>query len=133
MKIFFSILLNASILYIIYILLNTDSYYETYGVNAVTVEWWWALFLLWWTILWFINYFIRPILKLIWLPFFFLFYWIVILIINWIVLWLFEETINNILKLPDFKYVINWGVNFIIAVAIFSFLNMLYSILFNKK
>ena len=126
MKIFFSILLNASILFLIAYFLNTDS--ET---SAVLVSWGWKTYLFWGFILWLLNVFIKPVLKIIWLPFFFIFP-IIWLVINAIILWLLQKAINSALILPDMSYTINWWVNFIIAVAIFTFLNMVYSILFSK-
>ena len=126
MKIFFSILLNASILFLIAFFLNTDAF-----PNAVTVSGWWQTYIFWWIILWLLNVFIKPILKIIWFPFFFIFP-IIGLLINAVILWLLEKTINSFLILPDMAYSINWTINFIIAVAIFTILNMLYSILFSK-
>lgn len=131
MKVFFSILLNATILFAIQFLLNTPDFSE-----AIVVNWWWwgwQTFLLGWIILWVLNITIKPILKIIWLPISLFFHSLVVLVINWILLWLLQKTINNVLMLPNIVYVINWFVNFIIAVAIFTILNMLYSILFNKK
>lgn len=135
MKIFFSILLNSSILFIIALLLNTNTHPDSVIVlpSANIIDWWWQIYLLWGIVLWLLNYVVRPILKILSLPFFFFFYWIVIMAINAVILWLLQEAINNILMLPDFKYIINWATNFIIAVAIFTFLNILYSLLFNKK
>ncbi len=131
MKIFFSILLNASILFIIAFLLNNDSYQ-----NAVVVlpAWFdaWKTYLLGWIILWLLNVFVRPFLKLLWLPLFFI-YPIVALFINAILLWLLSKTINNILALPGMTFEINGWINFTIAVAIFTILNIVYSILFSKK
>lgn len=131
MKIFFSILLNASILFIIYFLLNN----ETHPDAVVVLPAWinaWKTYLLGWIILWLLNTFVKPLLKLMWLPLFFI-YPIVSLFINWFLLWLLSKTINDILMLPDMKFMINGTINFIIAVAIFTILNILYSILFSKK
>lgn len=131
MKIFFSILLNASILFIIWFLLNTESY-----PTAVVVlpEWWnaWKTYLLWGIILGLLNVFVRPVLKLLWLPLFFI-YPIIALLINAILLWLLSKTINSFLALPGMIFEINGWINFIIAVAIFTILNIVYSILFSKK
>ena len=127
MKIIFSILINAFILFFMTLLLNTS--YETW----ITVEWWWKMYMIWWIILWLINVTIKPILKLLSLPLFFVFFWLVVFIINWVVLWLFDIIINKILIIEWVMYKINWIVNFIIAVAIFTILNMFYSLLFSKK
>lgn len=131
MKILFSILLNASILFIIAFLLNNDTYQ-----NAVVVlpAWFdaWKTYLLGWVVLGLLNVFVKPVLKLMWLPLFFI-YPIVALLINAFLLWLLSKAINDILALPGMTFEINGGVNFTIAVAIFTILNIVYSILFSKK
>ena len=132
MKFLFSIILNASILFLIWFLLNNDT---NQSAVIVSPEWIyaWKTYLLWGIVLGFLNIFVKPVLKLIWLPLFFI-YPIVSLIINAIILWLLSKTINNFLNtIVDMKFEINWAINFIIAVAIFTILNMLYSLLFNKK
>lgn len=133
MKIFFSILLNASILFIISFLLNTNTYPDAVIVLPSGVDSW-KTYLLWGIILGVLNIFIRPILKFIWLPFFFIFP-IVTFLINAILLWMLSKTINNIIA-PlwwDMTFEINGAINFIIAVAIFSILNIVYGVLFSKK
>ena len=127
MKILFSILINALILFILKYMLDTDA--ETW----ITVAWEPQIYLIWWLILWIINVTIKPILKILSIPLFFVFLWLVIFIINWVILWLFDYIINDILIIPWMMYSINWWVNFIIAVAIFTILNMFYSLLFSKK
>ena len=127
MKILFSILINALILFILKYLLNTDI--ET----GIAVAWEPQIYLIWWVILWIINVTIKPILKILSIPLFFVFLWLVSFLINWIILWLFDYIINQILMIPWMSYSINWWVNFIIAVAIFTILNMFYSLLFSKK
>jgi len=131
MKIFFSILLNASILFIIWFLLNNETYSDAVVVLPAGIDGW-KTYLLWGIILWLLNTFVKPILKLLGLPLFFI-YPIVSLLINALLLWLLEKTINNVLALPWMTFEINGWVNFIIAVAIFTILNILYSILFSKK
>lgn len=129
MKLIFSLILNASILFIIQFLLNTSSF-----PNTVIITWWefwWKTYLLWWIILWILNITIKPILKIIWLPLFFI-YPIISFFINAIILWLLEKLVNAFSFAPDMKFEIIWNVNFLIAVAIFTFLNILYSILFSK-
>lgn len=128
MRILLSIILNSSILYLIQFLLNTEKFPE-----SVVYTWWWKVFLLWWILLGILNFVIKPILKIVWFPFVLLMSWLFSLFINSVILWLLQTTINEILMLWDITYKINWWVNFSIAVAIFSFLNMLYSLLFPKK
>ena len=127
MKIIFSILINALILFSMTFLLNTSL--ETW----IIVAWWLKTYIIWWIILWLINITIKPILKLVTLPLFFLFFWLVVFIINWIILMLFDFIINNLLIIQWVSYTINWNINLVIAVAIFTILNMFYSLLFSKR
>lgn len=131
MKIFFSILLNASILFIIWFLLNNEAHPNAVVVLPIWIDAW-KTYLLGWIILGLLNTFVKPVLKILWLPLFFI-YPIVSLLINAFLLWLLSKAINDILALPGMTFEINWWVNFIIAVAIFTILNILYSILFSKK
>jgi putative membrane protein len=131
MRILFSIIINALILWLMTYLLaaNPDKWIEAW----IAVAWWLKTYLLWWVILWLINVTIKPILKILSIPLFFVFLWLVAFIINWVILWLFDYIVNNLLIIPWVSYSINWWVNFIIAVAIFTILNMFYSLLFSKK
>lgn len=131
MKILLSIMINALILFIIAYLLawNPDKWTEAW----VIVTWWWGTYLLLWIILWLINVIIKPILRILSLPFFFLFFWLTVFITNAIILKLFGYIINDILVIPWMSYKIVWWINFVIAVAIFTMLNMIYSLLFFKK
>ncbi len=131
MRILFSIIINALILWLMTYLLaaNPDQWLDTW----IAVAWWVKTYLLWWVILWLINVTIRPILKILSIPLFFVFLWLVAFIINWVVLWLFDYIVNDLLIIPWISYSINWWVNFVIAVAIFTILNMFYSLLFTKK
>lgn len=131
MKIFFSILLNASILFIIAYLLNNPTHPDAVVVLPAGIDGW-KTYLLWGIILGLLNTFVKPVLKLLGLPLFFI-YPIVSLLINALLLWLLSKTINDILALPGMTFEINGAINFIIAVAIFTILNILYSILFSKK
>ncbi|MDD5769525.1 MAG: phage holin family protein [Candidatus Gracilibacteria bacterium] len=131
MKIFFSILLNASILFIIWYLLNNETHPNAVEVLPAGIDAW-KTYLLGGVILGLLNTFVKPVLKLLGLPLFFIFP-IISLLINAFLLWLLSKTINDILMLPNMKFIINGTVNFIIAVAIFTFLNILYSMLFSKK
>lgn len=140
MKILISIIINSFILYAITYLLaaNPEEGIKAWvtlwctncsylGVEAIKT------YLIWWIVLWVINMTIRPILKILSLPLFFLFFWLVVFAINAIVLKLFTYIINDILIIPWVAYNIDWWVNFIIAVAIFTILNMVYSFLPFKK
>ena len=127
MKILFSILLNASILFALQYLLNTNI--ET----GITIAWEPQIYIIGGLILWLMNITIKPILKILTIPLFFVFLWLVSFIVNWLILWLLEYIINDILIIPWMMYQVNWTVNFIIAVAIFTILNMFYSLLFSKK
>lgn len=140
MKILFSIIINALILLAIAYLLWPNG---NIWVEAWVVLWCWdcwylseqalATYFFWGLILWGINLIIKPILKILSLPLFFLFFWLVVFVVNAIILWLLSYIINVIFVIPGISYEINGWVNYIIAVAIFTFLNMFYSLLFNKK
>ncbi len=138
MKILISIILNALILFALSFFLSGN---EAKGVSEwIEVTWWVSAFLVWGFVLWIINVTIKPVLKIFSLPLFFLFFGLVSVLINWIILFLLDHIINNILKIPWVSYKlyweefsIDWWINFIIAIAIFSVLNMIYSLLFNKK
>lgn len=131
MKIFLSILFNALILFALTYLLSAN---PEKSVEAwIIVEWWVKTYIIWWALLWLINVIIKPILKILSLPLFFVFLWLVSFIVNWVVLWLLDYIFNKILVIPGVSYSINGVINFIIAVAIFTILNMFYSLLFSKK
>ncbi|MDD5213416.1 MAG: phage holin family protein [Candidatus Gracilibacteria bacterium] len=130
MKIFFSILFNAIILYLVAYFLagNTDT-----GVAAgIIVEGGWKTYVIGGVILGIINITIKPILKIISLPFYFITFGLFGLVINGAVLKALDYTINSILKIDGVHYIILGWTNFIIAVAIFTFLNMFYSLIFKK-
>lgn len=131
MKILLSILINSWILFLMTYLLAADP--SKWIAAWIIVTWWWKTYLIWWIVLWIMNITIRPILKLLSLPFFLLFFWLVVFVINGIILKLFDYIINTVLIIPWVSYTINWNINFIIAVAIFTILNMLYSLLFSKS
>jgi len=140
MKILFSILINAFILYVMTYFLaeNADK-----GITAGIVLWCgdcsysslsaFKSYIIWGIILWVINTLIRPILKILSLPLFFLLFGLVSFVINGVVLYLFTYIINTVLIIPDVWYEINGVINFIIAVAIFTVLNTLYGVIFFKK
>jgi uncharacterized membrane protein YvlD (DUF360 family) len=58
---------------------------------------------------------------------------LVSIVINSIILGILTYISNNILQISWIWYTINWWTNFIIAVAIFTILNMFYTLLFFKK
>ncbi len=140
MKIIISILLNAFILFLITFLLSSN---KDIWVDNGVILWCkecsflsleaWKTYIIGGVLLWIINFTIRPILKIITLPFFFLFLGFTIFVVNAVVLKLFSYIMNDILLIPWISYSINWWVNFVIAVAIFTILNMVYSLLFFKK
>ena len=139
MKILFSIIMNAFILFSIAYLLSANP--EKNIPNGVIL--WcvncWLLsitalktYAAWGIILWIMNITIRPILKILSLPFYLVLFSLVWFIVNWIILWLFDSILNRFLQISGISYSINWTVNFIIAVAIFTFMNMIYSLIFSK-
>lgn len=140
MKILSSILWNALILYLItYLLAWNPERAVNDGVllacNSCSYTSFEALktYILWGIILWLINITIRPILKILSLPFFFLFLWLASVLINWVVLYLFSYILNEVLIIPWVWYTIVGTLNFIIAVAIFTFFNTLFSFLLFKR
>jgi putative membrane protein len=137
MKILFSIILNAIILFIIAYFL--ESFPDNTGVLIANWEiaydsiLAWKTYILWWIILWLINLTIKPVLKILTLPLFFIFLSFVSFIVNAIILYLLDYIFKNFLIISWVWYQINWTIEFIIAVIIFTFLNIIYSILFFKK
>jgi putative membrane protein len=131
MRILFSIFINASILFLMTYLLAEN---PIKAIPAgIIVEGWWKTYLIGWIILWIINVTIRPILKILSIPLFFVFFFLTTFIINAVILKLFDYIVNEILIIPWVSYSIEWGVNFIIAVAIFTILNIVSQLLFIKK
>lgn len=129
MKIIISIALNAFILYFLEYLLSWD---KSLWIWAWITASWPLAYIFWWILLWFINSTIKPVLKVLSLPFFFLFFWLTSIIINAITLWLLQYILNDFLKIEWISYTINWWFDFIVAVAIFSILNIIYSLILNK-
>jgi len=139
MRILFSIILNASILFaIVYFLqANPDKDISDWvilwcGKCSILSQDAIITYIIWWVILWLINISIKPALKILTLPLFFI-YPIVNTAINTFLLWILNYIMSTVLIIPGIWYKIDWLINFVIAVAIFTFLNMLYSLLFNKK
>ena len=140
MKILLNIIWNALILYLVALLLiwNAERWISDWVILGCSNCDYSSLeaiktYILWGIILWIINTTIRPILKILSLPFFFLFLWLVSIAINWIVLYLFSFILNEILIIPWVWFTINGTVNFIIAVAIFTFFNTIFSFLLFKR
>ena len=131
MRILFSKLFNALILFLMTYLLAANP--EKWIEAGIVVVWEPQVYIIWWIILWLINIIIKPILQILSIPLYFVFLWLVSFLINWIILWIFDNIIDDILKVSWMSYSIEGWVNFIIAVAIFTILNMVYSILFFKK
>jgi len=131
MKIILSIIINALILFLMtYLLWENSAKWITAGIIVVG---WLKTYILWGIILWIINATIRPILKILSIPLFFVFFWLVVFIINGVILKLFDHIVNKILVIPNVSYTIEGWVNFIIAVAIFTILNIVSQLLFSKK
>lgn len=140
MKILISILINGFILYAMTYFLgaNADKALEAgiaLGCDNCSYTSLEALktYVIWGIILGVMNITLRPILKLLSLPLFFVFLGFVSFFVNGIVLYLFTYIINEVLIISWVWYEINGMVNFAIAVAIFTVLNTLYSLLFFKK
>ena len=135
----FQILFNALILYLITYLLwaNSESNIQSgvilwcvdCGYNSIEA---WKTYLIGGIILWLLNAFVKPVLKILTLPLYFVLMWAVSLLINASVLILLGFLINDILAIQGVAYEIDGMINLIIAVAIFTFLNTIYSILFSK-
>jgi len=121
MHIFLSILFNGIILWAI-----------SYFLPEVTATGGIQLFFIWGIILGVLNFIVRPVLKLIGLPFVFITFGLFILVINGIILWLLENIIH-LLSIPNVAFKISGAVNFIIAVAIFTVFNTIYTTFFKKS
>ncbi|EKE29480.1 MAG: hypothetical protein ACD_2C00164G0001 [uncultured bacterium (gcode 4)] len=125
MKIFFSIFFNALILYAIAFFMPVV--WDTW----VVANWGIQLYFIGWVILGLLNFVVKPLLKLIWLPFMLLTFWLFILVINGIILYLLQRIIAG-LNIPNVVFEINWALNFIIAVAIFTVFNIIYNTFLKK-
>ncbi|MDC0506155.1 phage holin family protein [Candidatus Gracilibacteria bacterium] len=140
MKILFSIIANAGILFAMTYLLGPSidgsvAAGITLGCGdcSYTSLAAWKTYITGGIVLGALNVTIRPILKLLSLPLFFVFFGLVVFIVNGVLLKLFDYIVNQVLIIPGVAYTIHGWQNFIIAVAIFTVLNMVYSILFSKK
>ncbi len=137
MKILLSIIINSLILFVMAYFLqeNSDNSWIIianwlYDYNSILA---WKTYLLGWIILGLINLTIKPILKILSIPLFFIFFWLVVFIVNAIILFLLDYILTDLLIINWIWYHINWIVEFIIAVVIFTILNMIYSLLLFKK
>jgi len=137
MKILLSIIINSLILFVIAYFLQPNSS----GTWVIIANWIydyndifsWKTYLLWGIVLGLINLTIKPILKILSIPLFFIFFWLVVFIVNAIILYLLDFILTDILIIKWIWYHINWMIEFTIAVVIFTILNMIYSLLFFKK
>ncbi len=133
MKLIFSIIINAIILYVLWFFMSwNDNISPGIIISPTWVDMWKTL-LLWGLILGILNVTIKPILSILSLPFYLLFFGLVVFIVNGIILWWFTYIVNVLLVIPDIEYKIPNTFDFAIAVAIFTILNMVYSILFFKR
>lgn len=140
MKILISIIINGLILYAITYLLGQN---PEKSIQAGILLWCGdcsytsiealKTYIIGGIILWIINVTIRPVLKILSLPLFFVFFWLVTFVVNGFILRLFTYIINDVLIIPWVWYEINGWINFCISVAIFTVLNMVYWLLFFKK
>jgi len=127
MKVFVWILFNALILFAI-------EYFIPYNATLkewVLVTWWMATYFIWWTIMWGLNLTVKPVLKMFGFPLIILTLWLFALVINWILLLLIQKIISA-LNVNWSTYEIYWWMNFVIAVAIFTIFNTIYSVLIKK-
>ena len=141
MGILFSIIINAGILYAITYLLwsNPAQWVSDWIILGCSPECSytsidaWKTYLIGGIIIWIMNVTIRPLLKILSLPLYLIFFSFVGFLVNGIVLWLFDYIVNNIIQMPGISYTIDGTINFVIAVAIFTFLNMFHSLVFSKR
>lgn len=120
MRLLFSIAANAAILYAI-----------AYFLPEVTATGGWKLYLVGGVVLGILNTFIRPILKLLGLPFILLTFGLFILVINGIILALFEKIIL-VLNVSGIAFETGGFTNFAIAVVLFTIFNTIYGVFFKK-
>jgi len=140
MKILLSIIINSLILFIIayFLQANPEKELSSWVIlgcwdcnyNSILA---WKTYLLWWIVLGLINLTIKPILKILSIPLFFIFYWLVVFIVNAVILFLLDYILTDILIINWIWYHIDKIVDFAIAVVIFTILNIIYSLLFFKK
>ena len=133
MRLIFSILLNAWILLAIAYFLSGNGELASGIILPETQSEQIKTFIIGWIILWVINVTIRPILNILSLPFYLIFFWLVAFIVNGIILKLLTYIMSVLLVIPGVKFEFATTMDFVIAVAIFTILNMVYSLLFSKR
>lgn len=133
MKLIFSILINALILWAISYFLSGNELVNS-GIILPEAIWdQYKTFIVWGFLLWIINVTIRPILNILSLPFYLIFFGLVVFLVNGVILKLLTYIMSVILIIPWVKFEFATTVDFVIAVAIFTILNMVYSLLFFKR
>lgn len=127
MKIFVSIIFNALILFALEYFMPANEVAWTW----VFITWWYKLYFIWWVILWMLNSIVKPLLKVVGLPFMIMSFWFFILVINWIILFLLETIIRS-LNIYWVSFSIKGAWDFVIAVAILTLFNTIYSAFLKK-
>lgn len=128
MHLIFSIVINASIFFILGYIFTK---YRPEGSIEIG-KYVWQTYLVAGTILWVLNYTIKPMLQIIGIPFSLFFSWITRLVIHAIILWLISFIMERVLVFEWITFKIHGFLNFLIAVILFTVINMVYSILFRK-
>ncbi len=133
MKLIFSILINALILWALAYFLSWNELVDS-GIILPEAIWdQYKTFIVWGFLLWIINITIRPILNILSLPFYLIFFGLVVFLVNGVILKLLTYIMSVILIIPWVKFEFATTIDFVIAVAIFTILNMVYSLLFFKR
>ena len=133
MKLIFSILINALILWALAYFLSGNELIDS-GIILPEAIWdQYKTFIVWGFLLWIINITIRPILNILSLPFYLIFFGLVVFLVNGVILKLLTYIMSVILIIPWLKLEFATTIDFVIAVAIFTILNMVYSLLFFKR
>ncbi|MDD3120509.1 MAG: phage holin family protein [Candidatus Gracilibacteria bacterium] len=127
MKVFVGILFNALMLFIIQYFIP---YNETLK-EGVLVTGGITTYIIGGVILGVLNFTVKPILKIFGFPLIILTLGLFSLVINGILLLLIQKIIY-VLNVNGSTYEINGALNFIIAVAIFTIFNTIYSVLIKK-
>lgn len=133
MKLIFSIIINALILWAVAYFLSGNQELTSWIILPEAIGDQYKTFIVWGFLLWIINVTIRPILNILSLPFYLIFFGLVVFIVNGIILKLLTYIMSVILIIPWVKFEFATTIDFLIAVAIFTILNMVYSLLFFKR
>ena len=89
----------------------------------LSMSWWIKSFLIAWLIFWILNAFIKPILKILSLPFIIITAWLFYLVINSIIVYLTEYVFINMPTL-QVTFEITWGiVGYLIVWLVLSIIN----------